>query len=1502
MNNPGAEQRDEAHVLFDNFVQAKKCKEALQGFQELCRHLELDPQDYRNFYQKLKSKLNYWKAKALWTKLDKRAGHADYNNGETCSKTKCLVVGAGPCGLRTAIELAFLGARVIVIEKRDTFSRNNVLHLWPFTIHDLRALGAKKFYGKFCSGSLDHISIRQLQLILLKAALILGIEVQLNVEFRGLLDPPRTQGAGNKDQQKGWRASLQPSVHPVGRYEFNVLISAGGSRLVPEGFKKKELRGKLAIGITANFVNGHTAEEARVAEISGVARIYHQKFFHNLHNETGIDLENIVYYKDDTHYFVMTAKKKSLLKKGVILQDQQDIEKLLSKKNVDFNALLCYAREAANFCTEKKLPKLEFAVNHRNRPDVDMFDFTCMHRSEDAALVRERNGHALLIGLVGDCLVEPFWPLGTGVARGFLAAFDAAWMVRKWVMKTPPLEILAERESIYQLLSQTSPDNTSKNYNQYSIDPVTRYPNINLKAIKPNQVHHLYDVEDSMKTSKEAEKQKPAKKFSRSDSVGPCEELLSWCQRHTEGYRNVKVKDLTSSWKSGLALCALINKFRPDLIDFDSLDKADTEGNNQKAFTVAEKELGISMIMTGQDMANVTEPDKLSMVMYLTQFYEAFKDAEPPNESADPVNKTKTISNVTKSAIFFLNQLKKNATLKRLAKEKTDPEEEMVKKPRKKDSSVNDQKVPLDSPLAPSDVCYFCSTRVYVLERGSAEGKFFHRSCFACHHCGTSLHLGSYVFNDKDGNFNCTQHYLYQFSAHQETEDQKPNTTVKSQNSKSPEEEEDEEGDSLDTTSRSWPAGGFVNNVPYLEHSMETDVSSDRPAVHEEHLEADVSLSSYTVLQPTEDRALLSLNLETFLTSPRPFVFHDGGYGCEYEDAAHYAAGCSSLTSVPTPILPDCSAVISPSPEGTHQLITHLCPPSSTSDSPCLPTPLSSQGSLATTNTFTLGDQKCITSPNVAAEETLSEHRFRSRVSINDQKSAAASEELEIIGDKDENSTCLGEEGQFGKNSVLEPLEGSNSILNSITPPYISCSETGFTGVLSGSESTSKGVSWMGTEGPKEEQKATGIKNLCTKEGIKYRGRFQNLPTSAPVDSSRPISLEEEKTEVRMPDSSSLVEQVEKGLLEKCGMKLNVGKAECYNKEQSTLTANLPSESSDLTSSTPGSLVPSALNPAEEPGQQIAKSDSEMKISMRRLYLSTLEKKKLCRLSLGSDSDSENPGDTVTDSRSFITSSLSDHLNLPGASRGCKTDNLNFRKKEDPRPCSARAQACWEEPGFLIEDFSQSDEESDDLSEEDDDWTFEEYAAKLPSVNADIHKKYDTWKTKTIVRRAKEEEMKRFHKAQTIQRQLTEIEEKFGLLEQKGVELEKAIRGEGGAQSEETSYLIEEWLHLVQTKNALVSEECELTIGARQLELEDQQSRLEQEFRRYINMEDSVKTAFDQKEEERILNEMVEVVDMRNALVNFLDQKRLKEINEQLHGLACADPKNSARCFQVQWS
>lgn len=77
---------------------------------------------------------------------------------DLCQLLQVLVIGGGPCGLRVAIEIALLGGKVVVVEKHEGFSCNNVLHLWPFLIHDLKALGAKTFCGKFCAGAIDHIS------------------------------------------------------------------------------------------------------------------------------------------------------------------------------------------------------------------------------------------------------------------------------------------------------------------------------------------------------------------------------------------------------------------------------------------------------------------------------------------------------------------------------------------------------------------------------------------------------------------------------------------------------------------------------------------------------------------------------------------------------------------------------------------------------------------------------------------------------------------------------------------------------------------------------------------------------------------------------------------------------------------------------------------------------------------------------------------------------------------------------------------------------------------------------------------------------------------------------------------------------------------------------------------------------------------------------------------------------------------------------------------------
>ena len=105
-----------------------------------------------------------FKYKEIFKILEKKAGGNLYGgNSLNSERNRVLVVGAGPVGLRTAIEAQLLGARTVIVERRTKFTRNNVLKLWKFLLNDLKSLGAKKFYGKFATGSINHINIRTLQ-------------------------------------------------------------------------------------------------------------------------------------------------------------------------------------------------------------------------------------------------------------------------------------------------------------------------------------------------------------------------------------------------------------------------------------------------------------------------------------------------------------------------------------------------------------------------------------------------------------------------------------------------------------------------------------------------------------------------------------------------------------------------------------------------------------------------------------------------------------------------------------------------------------------------------------------------------------------------------------------------------------------------------------------------------------------------------------------------------------------------------------------------------------------------------------------------------------------------------------------------------------------------------------------------------------------------------------------------------------------------------------------
>ncbi|XP_061382557.1 F-actin-monooxygenase Mical isoform X7 [Danaus plexippus] len=592
-----------AAEMFDHFCSAGTMKQILTLHREICDTLNLKPNRLPDFYPKLKAKLaSSWKAQALFKKFDARANHKVYAKGRACSQNKVLLIGAGPCGLRAAIECQLLGAKVVVIEKRDRFSRNNVLHLWPFVIHDLRALGAKKFFGKFCAGAIDHISIRQLQCILMKVSLLLGVEIHEGVSFEELLEPTGTESSATL----GWRARVDPAEHPVSQYEFDALIGADGKRNTLQGFKRKEFRGKLAMAITANFINRHTEQEASVPEISGVAFIFNQKFFKELYEVTRIDLENIVYYKDDTHYFVMTAKKHSLLEKGVLVNDFADVTRLLSVENVDRSSLMKYAQEAARFSTDGRLPLKDFALNHYGEPDVALFDFTSMYAAENASIVYERHGRRLLCQLVGDSLLEPFWPTGSGCARGFLSALDAAWAVRTWghTPQPHPLQVIAERESIYRLLAQTTPENLHRDFGAYTLDPGTRYPNLNRTAVTPHRVTSFYDSDDPLPL----DAANSARKRRREPEISE-DALLSWVKHFEPGIRAAV---------GPVSLCNLLRRYRPDLMPPDTPPRL--------VYQILQQEFGISPLAAN---GPTRETPDAKLRSYLLRVYHAFKGEVP---------------------------------------------------------------------------------------------------------------------------------------------------------------------------------------------------------------------------------------------------------------------------------------------------------------------------------------------------------------------------------------------------------------------------------------------------------------------------------------------------------------------------------------------------------------------------------------------------------------------------------------------------------------------------------------------------------------------------------------------------------------------------------------------------------------------------------------------------------------------------------------------------------
>lgn len=113
----------------------------------------------------------------------------------------------------------------------------------------------------------------------------------------------------------------------------------------------------------------------------------------------------------------------------------------------------------------------------------------------------------------------------------------------------------------------------------------------------------------------------------KESSSSMTDDLLNWCKEVTTGYPGVKITNMTTSFRNGMAFCALLHHFRPDLLDFDSLNPVDIRENCRLAFD-GFASLGISKLIDPVSMTKSSVPDRLSVMTYLHQIRAYFSGQE----------------------------------------------------------------------------------------------------------------------------------------------------------------------------------------------------------------------------------------------------------------------------------------------------------------------------------------------------------------------------------------------------------------------------------------------------------------------------------------------------------------------------------------------------------------------------------------------------------------------------------------------------------------------------------------------------------------------------------------------------------------------------------------------------------------------------------------------------------------------------------------------------------
>jgi hypothetical protein len=567
---------------FNLFLTADDVEPITEAFQNIKNLIpQLKSLNNTTFYPTIRDAISpavTFVLRRLFQTLDERWNFYAADRQKVLAKKNVLVSGGGPCGLRSAVELAMLGFNVTLVEKRTFFSRHNILKTWTPTVEDLISLGFKTYFPNFQIHGLHAIGTRELQICLLRTALLLGVNFIYGESTAGIIEPgftvpgdsdpmqwrvltntlglvvkpvntnPGEVTSANENQEATETTEVNSSPRKSGvptelaftvgeqnadRLEkhskvdffekattkdgailrnhselpeeikhvipFDSLVVAEGesSKLIRNlGFDRYVTRFAPAIGIIVNVdFNRNNSEEKKLKEfvVYRSQADWKQTCLGKL-SESGVDVENMEYMKFSTHFIVVTAKKDSLFKFGVLKENHPLISDALNKDNIDIDRLRAFARHLATAAGVPATAQLSSAHG------VNIFDFSCKGRlTQPFSALKPKNitenVHHPLVLPIGDTLVNPFWPQGLGVNRGFHSSLDAAWTV--FLDSIAPTSgsssrdiALHERDVSHRMMMwfPLLPPLVNSG-TQWKADPLTRY------AAKIPQTMHMNDVQ-----------------------------------------------------------------------------------------------------------------------------------------------------------------------------------------------------------------------------------------------------------------------------------------------------------------------------------------------------------------------------------------------------------------------------------------------------------------------------------------------------------------------------------------------------------------------------------------------------------------------------------------------------------------------------------------------------------------------------------------------------------------------------------------------------------------------------------------------------------------------------------------------------------------------------------------------------------------------------------------------------------------------------------------------